>query len=335
MDVYNWETGFFVMDDFRIHPRITLNVGLRYELITPFVENNDLLVNFDPSFTGPNGKKGRYVVPSKTTLDAIDPRFVSWGVVTADQIGVPRSLVKPDYNNLAPRVGIAWRLANKMVLRGGYGMFYPTSAAQGIRDPLATNSFQVGLTKRVTATAPLSGWPGFDHGFSPMSGGSVNSLSGLIAGNWVPFDLKQPTIHQYNVTFERDIGWRTAVRASYLGTLMRGLIAGVDYNMIPPSDQGFATTTGDGVTPCTPDDGDCGLSPADLARQPYAGLGGNLLAYKNFGHGRTHAFQTEVNRPRRLTALPMQTTGRTLSGIVDLVKISFARFLLHQRPFTS
>src|SRR6185369_5235336 len=168
MDVYNWETGFFIQDDFKVTPRLTLNFGLRYEIITPFTENNDLLVNFDPTFVGPDGKKGRYVVPSQRTLAALDPRYIAFGVVTADQIGVPRSLVKTDYNNLGPRVGAAWRFAEKSVLRGGYGIFYPTSAAQGIRDPLATNSFQVGLTSRATAAAPLSGWPGFTHGFSPM-----------------------------------------------------------------------------------------------------------------------------------------------------------------------
>jgi hypothetical protein len=295
MDVYNWETGFFVQDDFKVTPHLTLNVGLRYEIITPFTENNDLLVNFDPTYVGADGKKGRYVVPSQKTLAAVDPRYINFGVVTADKLGLPRSLVKSDLNNLAPRVGVAWRITGKTVLRGGYGIFYPTSAAQGIRDPLATNSFQVGLTRRVTATAPLLGWPGFAHGFSPMSGGSVNALSGLTSGNWVPFDLQQPRIQQWNVTFEREIGWRTALRFSYLGSYMSGLIGGVDYNLIAPSDKPFGTTTGDGVTACSPDDGDCAYSPADLARLPFPQLGSYLLSFGNFGHGRTHAFQTEVN----------------------------------------
>ena len=296
MDVHNWETGFFVQSDFKLLPSVTVNLGIRYEIITPFTENNDLLVNFDPTYVGPDGKKGRYVVPSQKTLQAVDPRFIAYGVVTADQIGVPRPLVRTDYNNIAPRAGVAWRLGSKSVVRGGYGVYFPTSAAQGIRDPLATNSFQVGLTRRSTSAAPLSGWPGFDHGFSPMSGGVVNALSGLISGNWVPFDLQQPRIQQWNVTVERELGWRTAVRLSYLGSYMSGLIAGVDYNLIQPSDKPFGTTTGDGVTACSPDDGDCDYSPADLARLPFPGQGSYLTAFGNYGHGRTHAFQTEVTR---------------------------------------
>src|SRR5262249_46479534 len=139
--------------------------------------------------------------------------------------------------------------------------------------PLATNSFQVGLTKRNDAASPLQGWPGFTHGLSPVSGGVVNALSGIISANWVPFDLQQPRIQQYNVTFERDLGWRSAVRASYLGTRMDGLISGVDANMIPPSDVPFGTTNGDGKTPCNTDDGDCTLSAADRARLAFPDLG--------------------------------------------------------------
>lgn len=296
MDVYNWEHGYFVQDDFKVHPRLTLNLGIRYEIISPFTENNDLLVNFDPDYVSPEGKKGRFVVPSQKTLEYIDPRFLAYGVVTADTLGVPRTLVRTDYGSIAPRVGAAWRLTDKTVLRGGYGMFYPTAAAQGIRDPLATNSFQVGLTKRPTDAAPLSGWPGFVHGISPLTGGALSALSGIISANWVPFGLKQPRIHQYNVTFEREIGWQTGIRVSYLGTLMRRLIAGYDANMLPPSDRPFATTIGDGVTPCTPDDYDCDYSDADRLRMPYPNLGTYMIAFKNFGHGRSNALQLEVNR---------------------------------------
>jgi len=297
MDVYNWEHGFFAQDDFKIYPRLTLYLGLRYERVTPFIERNNLLVNFDPNFTdSATGKKGRFIVPSQEIISKIDPRIVAFGVVTADQVGVGRALVKTDTNNLAPRLGAAWRLTEKTVIRGGYGFFYPTAAAQGMRDAIATNPFNQGLTKDNRVTS-LAGWPGGanGHGISPFSAGTLRTVGSQPSANAVPINLQQPRIEQYNATVERELPWQTALRVSYLGTRSKGLIAGIDLNMIPPSDTPFGTTTGDGVTPCTPGD-DCDLSPADLARLPFPQLGDFLLTYGNFGRGQSHAMQVEVNR---------------------------------------
>jgi len=303
MDVYNWEQGFFFQDDWKVSPRLTLNLGLRYELITPFIENHDLLANFDPNFVdSATGTKGRFVVPSEKTLPFLDTRIIDLGVVTAAQsrLGVGRGLVRMDKNNFAPRVGVAFRLTDKSVLRGGYGLYYPTSAAQGIRDPIATNPFNQGLTKRnIDANGdpvpmPLQGWPGNSHGFSPLTGGVVaTGFGGLPSINVVPFGLQQPRIQQYNATYEREIARDTSLRFSYLGSTLSGLIAGVDLNEVPPSDNPLGTTTGDGTTACTPGD-DCNFSGADLARLPFPDLGDFLLSYGNFGHGRSNAFQTQL-----------------------------------------
>lgn len=294
LDVYNWEHGYFVQDDFKIHSKLTLYLGLRYELVTPFIETNDLLVNFDPDFKGANGKRGRFIVPSQATLSQIDPRIIAYGVVTADQAGVGRALVRTDKNNLAPRLGAAWRWNDKTVVRGGYGVFYPTAAAQGMRDALATNSFNQAQTKN-NATPALAGWPGFTHGFSPFSAGALRTTGSQPSANAIPLGLQSPRFQQYNATFERELPWQTGVRISYLGTRSSGLIQGTDLNMLPPSDTPFGTTTGDGVTPCTPGD-DCELTPAEDARLPFPTLGDFLLTYGNFGRGRSHAFQVEVNR---------------------------------------
>lgn len=294
MDVFNWEHGYFVQDDFKIHPKLTLYLGLRYELVTPFIETRDLLVNFDPDFRGTNGKRGRFIVPSKATLSTIDPRIIAYGVATADEVGVGRALVRTDKNNFAPRLGAAWRLNDKTVLRGGYGIFYPTAAAQGMRDALATNSFNQAQTKNNNVTS-LAGWPGFTHGFSPFSVGTLRTTGSQPSANAIPLGLQAPRFEQYNATFERELFLQTGVRISYLGTRSKGLILGTDLNMLPPSDTPFGTTAGDGVTPCTPGD-DCELTAAEEARLPFPNLGDFLLTYGNFGKGRSHAFQVEVNR---------------------------------------
>src|SRR5262249_62331013 len=102
------------------------------------------MVNFDPNFSGANGRKGRFVVPTADVIPLIDPRMVAYGVVTAKDAGVGRGLVNADTNNVAPRVGVAWALNERTVLRGGYGVFYPTAAAPGLRAAVDTSSFKQG-----------------------------------------------------------------------------------------------------------------------------------------------------------------------------------------------
>ena len=297
LDVHNWESGFFIQDDYKIRPSITLSLGLRYEVITPFIEKNDLMVNFDPSTSINSGFQGHFVIPSEKTKSLLDPRFLTYGVITADQAGVGRGLIKTDRNNFAPRLGIAWRLNEKNVIRGGYGIYYPTSAAQGMRDALATNAFNQGVTKRGTQGLPGGINP---RGITPFSGGTIsvgdpNDFTAL-AANAIPFDLQSPRMDQFNATFERELRANIGLRVSYIGSRQHNLIAGRDLNELPPNNIPFGVHNEDGDL-CDPiDEGDCIVSPADAARRPFPKLGDFLATYGNTGRGRSNALQIEVNR---------------------------------------
>jgi len=304
LDVSNSESGIFFQDDFKVHPRLTLNLGLRYELITPFADKNDLMVNFDPNGTGNGGRKGRFVVPTEAVKALIHPFFITYGTVTADEAGVGRGLVKTDKNNFAPRLGAAFRLSEKSVIRGGYGIVFPTSAAQGMRDAIATNTFNqsVRTNQRVGLPGGINPAGGnFGRGLTPFNNAVLASTQG-IAANAIPFDLQAPRIEQYNVTYERELMNDLGVRVSYIGSRAHGLIAGFDLNELPPSNTPFGVTDGEG-NPCflpsgiTEDLGNCVESAEDEARRPFPnGLGSFLASYGNVGRGHSHAFQVEVNR---------------------------------------
>lgn len=95
--------GIYVKDDWKATPQLTLNLGLRWELYTPTTEATDRLTNFSTEL-------GRHV-------SAQEP----------DRGGLPRALYHGDYNNFAPRIGLAWRpfaSHNRSVVRAGYGVFY-------------------------------------------------------------------------------------------------------------------------------------------------------------------------------------------------------------------
>jgi len=305
MDAHNWEQGYFIQDSWKVTQNITLNIGLRYDYFTNFVEKNDLLVNFIPNITSSTGNKGAFVIASDKVLPYLDPRIPAYGMVRANQVGLGRGLIHADRTDFAPRLGIAWKINDRNVLRGGYGIFYPTSAAQGVRDPIGTNPFNQGVTKtdRTGSPAvitPLQPWPGFagtGGGGNPALGGTTSNLAlNQLGTNLVDTNLKEPLIQQYTATFEHQVGTSLALRASYIGSYMHGLIAGTDLNEIPANNTPFGTTTGDGVTPCDVEDGTCDLSAADLARRPYPNLQDFLYNYHNYASGFSNAFQIQAEK---------------------------------------
>ncbi len=201
MDVHNWETGYYGQDDIRVNSRLTVNLGFRYDRYTPYVDKNDIMANFDPNYTNSTtGQKGVYIVPSAKTLQylipsekALPPNGIGYIIASQSGLGIGRGLVRPDRFDYGPRVGWAYRIGDKQVFRGGAGVFYPTSAAHQIRDPLATNTFNAEYTYQALTGSPVSPWPssGSDtSGMIPIVGGA------LIGFNNYPYRRMDSVRHQ-------------------------------------------------------------------------------------------------------------------------------------------
>jgi len=105
--------AFFVQDDWRASERLTLNLGLRYDFMSPSFERDNQMANFDPT--------------SGTLVYAKDGSLFD------------RALVKPDRNNLGPRIGVVYQLQPTTVLRAGYGRFFNGLDRIGSEDQLALN----------------------------------------------------------------------------------------------------------------------------------------------------------------------------------------------------
>src|SRR6202040_2125367 len=108
-DTYNFRSNsydFFAQDDWRIRASLTIQLGLRYEYQGPFTEASNHIVNLD-------------VAPNFTAAVPVEPGQ------TGPYNGVfPSSLIHPDRNNYAPRIGFAWKPAKLTVVRAGYGVNY-------------------------------------------------------------------------------------------------------------------------------------------------------------------------------------------------------------------
>ena len=254
------EFGVFAQDDWKVSDALTVFAGLRYEYLGNFVEKRNLLINFDP-------ESRSLVLPEAGIAQYLSPQAASTvPQITAEQAGVGPSLVATDTNNVSPRVGFAWRVSRSTVVRGGTGLFYPTAAAQGIRDALSRSPFRYGVRRTRPTLAE-----GFTTGTeSPRSFFGVNA---------VDLHLQSPQVLQYNLTLERELGANLGVRVSFIGSEMRKLLVNRDLNTVPASTTRFDLE-----------------NPADRARLPYPNLDPFLNAVLNAGEGWFRALQVEATR---------------------------------------
>lgn len=202
-----WGYDFFVTEEFKVKPSLTLDLGMRYEL-HPSATNLD---GYNSIFDIGSGK---IVIPdgSMSKVSSLLPQSYV-GVVTASSLGLPNSLIRTDRNNFAPRIGVAWRpFGNNTVFRGGFGIFYdivPETASSNnipytIDQPAYTNP-----TTNPNVILPLV--------FPATGTGGPSTVSLPTAVN--P-DIKVPYSMQYNLTAERQQG-NVAFRVSYIGTNTR------------------------------------------------------------------------------------------------------------------
>jgi hypothetical protein len=150
-NAYNFAANgwdLFVQDSWRIRTNLTLELGLRYEYVSPYTEAHNQIVNLDAA-----------------------PGFAAVAPVLPGQVGpytglFPASLVKPDRNNFAPRVGIAWKPQSKTVVRAGYGINYNIGQYKNIVQQLAFQPpFSVTQTNTAaTSPVPLTLASGFPAG---------------------------------------------------------------------------------------------------------------------------------------------------------------------------
>jgi hypothetical protein len=203
-----WQYDFFFQDDFKISPRLTLNLGVRYDYHPVWHERNGRTAMFDIG----SGK----VVIQDGSSDLVSPLFPRnyVDIVEASSIGLqPKTIIKSDRNNIMPRVGLAWRpWGNDTVFRTGFGIYY---------DVVPRNLTQGGLPfvlNEPTFNNPVDNPVVVLPRVFPATTGAGPSTVGLPAA--VNPDLRIPYSMQYNVTVEHS-RWNTGFRASYIGTNTR------------------------------------------------------------------------------------------------------------------
>jgi outer membrane receptor protein involved in Fe transport len=188
-----WMASGFAQDDWKVTPKLTLNLGLRYDFATPPYSGSNKLANFNPANGG--------------SLD----------FATGGSLG-DRTLVKVDTHNFAPRVGLAYSPDQNTVIRGGYGIFYLTFERFGSEDELALNPpFLVQTTGAVpsTSSTPLfnlqNGYPS-----TWLNPADINyQLTHIRTVN--PY-APTPYVQQWSFGVQRKLPAQLLLDVNYIGT---------------------------------------------------------------------------------------------------------------------
>ena len=219
-------TGLFVQDDWKITPRLTLNLGVRYELETPFHERyNRQSLMFDPT------------APLPVTVPGYN---LKGGILFAGVNGNP-STPPADKNNFGPRFGFAYNVAPKTVVRGGFGIFYAPVAVDTNQAFGSVGTFNsvtpfVGTTTNYATPSATLANP-FPNGLIQPVGSSVG-LMAQVGNTFTALDSNRvsPYTEQWQISLQRELPSQIVVEVAYTGMhSVKELESYGNYNEIPDS----------------------------------------------------------------------------------------------------
>ncbi|MBL8211495.1 MAG: TonB-dependent receptor [Bryobacterales bacterium] len=225
--------GFFLQDSWKVTPRITINLGLRYELEGPRTDRFNQLTNFDFNAASPLRAAG---------LD------LRGGLTYVGVNGMPRGNANLDKNNWAPRFGIAWKVTPKTVIRTGAGLFYAaTTGIGGGAAAFGTSGFQTAtsIVTSLDGVTPAVSWSNpYPEGFNRPTGSS-QGLATLLGqgiqffdrGNYVPYSS------QWNFNIQQELPLNSLLEIGYAGSRGIGFQQNRIWNQLPDA----ALALGDGL----------------------------------------------------------------------------------------
>ena len=210
-----WEPSGYVQDDWHVRSNLTFNLGVRYDVFTPFTDKYNHISNFDPT---------------TATL------------LVAGVNGVSRTAGVPtDYSNFAPRLGFAYTAGPGTVIRGGFGMAWFPSNYQSPTN--LKNQPNVSIYGNCSSITAASGTSGCQPAFTRLQNGMpIPTLNPIVSGaglkGSIPSNLdlhfQSSYLEQFNLTLQQDFHGN-ALTLSFVGALGRHLSTGFDINRAPPS----------------------------------------------------------------------------------------------------
>jgi hypothetical protein len=301
--------GLYFQDDWKVTSKLTLNLGLRWERFSPTNDANYAQANFVQEA----GQKPRYIIPAKRKGDpqvsqAFADGLAASGIdlVYSDDYGSGIAIVQK--KNFGPRVGFAYQVNNKLVVRGGYGIYYGGFENRGGNPSLGYNyPFQFDFTFRPpNEVSPLAYPDGslgtLERGMLgvPLDPTRVNPGGLNLRG--IEFRFKTPYTQGYNLITQYELSNRDSVEMGYVASLGRHIETFIGTNQItqilPPGR---------------------GLNAQDYVPFPIFARNSSYAA--TLGNSHYHSLQSKYIRrfSKGLDALVSYTWSKTLTNAGDLL----------------
>jgi hypothetical protein len=253
-----WRDAYFVQDDWKVFPTLTLNLGVRYEYAQPIYEVNHKMSTIDPNN------------PSVIIVDGNSTAVCTASglpCVTARSAGYGRGLVDPYYGAVMPRIGFAWQAQPRFVLRGGYGLqVFGEGTGANLR---MTTNLPFQSTFQASGVQAANGAPG--SFFDVQSGFGTTAATSNVYNVWNKH-LKPEFIGIYNLTVEYQVSSTASLQVGYVGESGQHLVTANQRNQLPnPCIVGGVVQT---VNTKTPSAACLAQSPAPFYTTPGVGYNG-------------------------------------------------------------
>jgi hypothetical protein len=209
--------GFFFHDDWKATRKMTLNLGVRLELENATTERfNRNIIAFDPAVASPVEAAAKAAYASSQIPEVPAADFdVKGGLLFA---GDTRGFWDTDKNNVQPRVGVAYQLTEKTVLRGGWGVFTVPAIIFGVNAPGFSQATNILPTADVGLTFQANLFNPFPFGVGTPPGASQGLSTFLGRGiNFIPRNLENPQTQRWEFSVQHELPGNWLVEASYVG----------------------------------------------------------------------------------------------------------------------